>query len=42
MAFDNTGADWLQEKKGTENPYFGASMFTCGTLEATLGGEVTP
>jgi len=30
MAFDNRGADWLQNKKGTENPYFGSAMFTCG------------
>jgi Cu(I)/Ag(I) efflux system membrane fusion protein len=31
MAFDNQGAEWLQNKKGTENPYFGSQMFTCGT-----------
>ncbi|MCB1163875.1 MAG: efflux RND transporter periplasmic adaptor subunit [Candidatus Krumholzibacteriia bacterium] len=42
MAFDNAGADWVQETKGTENPYFGSAMFKCGTLEETLGGEVTP
>lgn len=30
MAFGNKGADWLQNKQGTENPYFGSSMFTCG------------
>lgn len=36
MAFDNKGADWLQNKEGTENPYFGSSMFTCGNLTADL------
>jgi Cu(I)/Ag(I) efflux system membrane fusion protein len=30
MAFDGRGADWLQNKAGTENPYFGSQMFTCG------------
>ena len=30
MAFDGRGANWLQNKPGTENPYFGAAMFTCG------------
>lgn len=36
MAFDNKGADWLQNKQGTENPYFGSKMFKCGTEEKTL------
>ncbi|MEJ2635696.1 MAG: efflux RND transporter periplasmic adaptor subunit [Calditrichia bacterium] len=36
MAFNNRGADWLQNKKGTENPYFGSAMFTCGDLTADL------
>jgi Cu(I)/Ag(I) efflux system membrane fusion protein len=30
MAFNNRGADWLQNKEGVENPYFGAQMPTCG------------
>lgn len=30
MAFDWRGADWLQTTSGTENPYFGTAMFTCG------------
>ena len=30
MAFNNKGADWLQNKTGTENPYFGKMMFSCG------------
>jgi len=36
MAFDFKGADWLQNKEGTENPYFGSEMFTCGSQEAVL------
>ena len=31
MAFNNKGAYWLQDKKGTENPYFGSKMFKCGS-----------
>jgi len=30
MAFDNRGADWLQNRSGVENPYFGSGMFRCG------------
>jgi Cu(I)/Ag(I) efflux system membrane fusion protein len=36
MAFDNKGADWLQNKEGTENPYFGSMMFKCGSQIANL------
>lgn len=32
MAFGNQGADWLQNKPGVENPYFGAAMFRCGEM----------
>lgn len=44
MAFDYKGADWLQNKEGTENPYFGSQMFSCGEQTADLtspapGGE---
>ncbi len=31
MAFDNRGADWLQNKSAVENPYYGAVMFSCGS-----------
>ncbi|MGD9487776.1 MAG: efflux RND transporter periplasmic adaptor subunit [Calditrichaceae bacterium] len=31
MAFDYKGADWIQNKEGTENPYFGSEMFKCGS-----------
>ncbi len=37
MAFDNRGADWLQDHEKTENPYFGSSMFRCGSMKETLG-----
>ncbi|MFC2088197.1 efflux RND transporter periplasmic adaptor subunit [Calditrichota bacterium] len=40
MAFDNKGADWLQNKEGTENPYFGSEMFNCGTKETTLAKKL--
>ena len=30
MAFGGKGADWLQNKQGTENPYYGSMMFACG------------
>lgn len=36
MAFDFKGANWLQSKEGTENPYFGSKMFKCGTQEAVI------
>jgi len=41
MAFDNRGADWLQNKSDTANPYFGSAMFGCGKQVEVLqpGGE---
>jgi Cu(I)/Ag(I) efflux system membrane fusion protein len=33
MAFDFSGADWLQTEDNVRNPYFGAEMLTCGTLK---------
>jgi Cu(I)/Ag(I) efflux system membrane fusion protein len=36
MAFDNTGADWLQTNEKTLNPYFGASMLHCGKVIETI------
>jgi len=36
MAFGNRGADWLQNKHGTENPYFGSIMFKCGVEVETI------
>lgn len=36
MAFNNKGADWLQDKQGVENPYFGSAMFRCGSEVETV------
>jgi Cu(I)/Ag(I) efflux system membrane fusion protein len=36
MAFDFTGASWLTREKHIRNPYFGAQMLKCGTIEQTL------
>jgi Cu(I)/Ag(I) efflux system membrane fusion protein len=36
MADNNKGADWLQDKKTVENPFFGSKMFTCGELKETI------
>ncbi len=33
MAFDNAGADWVQQDKALKNPYFGASMLACGSVK---------
>jgi Cu(I)/Ag(I) efflux system membrane fusion protein len=30
MASGGKGADWLQNKQGTENPFYGSMMFSCG------------
>lgn len=35
MAFDGKGAHWLQRAHDIENPYFGASMFSCGEVQET-------
>ncbi|MCB0280635.1 MAG: DUF3347 domain-containing protein, partial [Calditrichaeota bacterium] len=36
MAFNNTGATWLQTDKDLINPYFGAEMFKCGNVLSQL------
>ena len=33
MAFDGRGAAWLQAGEEIRNPYFGASMLTCGEVQ---------
>ncbi|SDD84405.1 membrane fusion protein, Cu(I)/Ag(I) efflux system [Algoriphagus faecimaris] len=35
MAFGDEGAFWLSEKENITNPYFGASMLTCGEVRQT-------
>jgi Cu(I)/Ag(I) efflux system membrane fusion protein len=37
MAAGSKGAFWLQKANEIENPYFGASMFACGEVRASLG-----
>jgi Cu(I)/Ag(I) efflux system membrane fusion protein len=41
MAFDNEGADWLQEDAEVRNPYFGAAMLRCGDAVENLVGGAT-
>lgn len=36
MAFDYTGAHWLQRMEGVRNPYFGAEMLACGVVKTTV------
>ena len=36
MAFNNTGANWVQVDKTTKNPYFGKTMLSCGKITETL------
>lgn len=37
MAFDGRGAEWLQRDQSVRNPYFGASMYRCGSVEEVIG-----
>jgi len=41
MAFDFKGANWLQNQGGTANPYFGSTMFSCGSQTEDLTGDET-
>lgn len=36
MADNKKGADWLQNKSETENPFYGSSMLKCGDLVETI------
>ena len=36
MAFDNRGASWLQDNENLKNPYFGATMLQCGSVEEVI------
>ncbi|MFT4646986.1 MAG: Cu(I)/Ag(I) efflux system membrane fusion protein [Glaciecola sp.] len=31
MAFEDTGANWIQAEERTANPYFGSGMYRCGS-----------
>ena len=37
MAFEFTGASWLQKDKAVANPYFGSEMFACGAVKDSFG-----
>lgn len=41
MAFDNKGAQWLQNSEDLLNPYFGATMLKCGSVEEVIAGAST-
>ena len=36
MAFNNRGANWLQQDQTVRNPYFGKSMLACGEVAETI------
>lgn len=36
MAFNDKGAYWLSREKQVLNPYFGASMLRCGSVQETI------
>ncbi len=36
MVYPDRGANWIQAKDETLNPYFGASMLTCGSVQENL------
>ena len=36
MANDNKGAMWISEIRDVKNPYFGAEMLTCGSVEEVI------
>ncbi len=36
MVYEDGGADWLQTAESLRNPYFGASMLTCGEVKENL------
>jgi Cu(I)/Ag(I) efflux system membrane fusion protein len=36
MALEGKGSNWLQRGPQLRNPYFGADMLTCGSVEKTL------
>ncbi len=40
MAFNNEGAYWVSNESTIRNPYFGASMLECGSVEDSLDYSV--
>jgi Cu(I)/Ag(I) efflux system membrane fusion protein len=39
MAFDGEGGSWIQADKTIANPYYGAAMLRCGTVQEQLAGR---
>lgn len=37
MAFNNTGAFWIQTDENINNPYWGAMMLHCGSIQKQIG-----
>ena len=38
MAFDGEGGSWIQADKTIANPYYGAAMLRCGSVQRQLAG----
>ncbi|MBN2415350.1 efflux RND transporter periplasmic adaptor subunit [bacterium] len=38
MAFDNSGAFWIQDSTAVSNPYYGSMMLRCGEIRNTYEG----
>lgn len=38
MAFNNSGADWIQNNTDLRNPYYGSMMLKCGTVQKEISG----
>jgi Cu(I)/Ag(I) efflux system membrane fusion protein len=41
MAFNNKGGYWLSETEDIQNPYFGASMLSCGEVKKTYQANLS-
>lgn len=39
MAFDDTGASWLQKTRPIANPYYATQMKSCGSVERTIAAK---
>jgi Cu(I)/Ag(I) efflux system membrane fusion protein len=41
MAFGNKGGSWVQSDKTLANPYYGAMMLRCGSLQKQIAGKAS-
>lgn len=39
MAFEGEGGHWLQDDRDVRNPFYGASMLSCGEIVETIGTD---